>query len=163
MRHVYSASSQAECVDKLFKVLWLKNKPKSLLVTFEECFFGAGSFLSRALSGLGETFFDVERLPFPSGESEKLILGRLARLLESATVHSVWIEPMGQRTGRRISREFLVALRRLCRSHQIPLVYNETASAFGRYEAATFFAGNEPTIEPDAAFAFLGGKWAWHS
>ena len=63
LKHGYTASGQSECVDKIVKSIWHKDKGGQQLVSFEGHHFGTGSFLSRAFHLRGDYFFPAQFYP----------------------------------------------------------------------------------------------------
>lgn len=161
LQHGYTASGLSECVDKVVKSLWKKRAPHQKLLTFDEMFFGHGSFLSRALSGEGEPFFEVDRLPFPSEVRWKEVLMQIKELLSQESYLGVFVEPLTQMHMQRVPHRFLVELKELLKEFNTPLVYNETISQLYRYNFDGFFAAHDPQIRPDIGFAYLGGQMAF--
>ncbi len=164
LRHGYTTSGQSEAVDKLIKSIWYKyktdtNYPQNIkILTFKGHYFGEGSFLSRTLSGIDEPYFPVKYLDSPNEYNIKSVLSQVEEQLSQKIYHSVWIEPLTQLTMEFIPQKFLMELKHLCNKYNVPLIYNETASSFYRYESKTFFASEDESIRPDGGIAFLGGQ-----
>ena len=72
----------------------------------------------------------------------------------------MFVEPLARRTMRRLAPEHLQRMVELCRAHETPIVYNDTASLFYRYSETAFSASGVAGLEPDATIAFLGGQMA---
>ncbi len=157
LRHSYVASGQSECVDKVFKSIWLSGNHKTKVLGFENMFFGEGSFLSRGLSGQGESMFSVELLPNPTTQDPDSVLSAVEDRLKEGEISSIYIEPMPQLSMVPVSESFLKELRRLCTEHQVALVFNDTGSLFNRYSSDSFLA-SASSVTPDAGFSFLGGQ-----
>jgi acetylornithine/succinyldiaminopimelate/putrescine aminotransferase len=160
LRHGFTASGQSECVDKIAKTLWWNDEKKSgyRMVTFENHFFGTGSFLARSLSESNDTFFPVTHLSNPTSTNTQELLSNVDDELSKGDVLAVWIEPIMQQTMDKISEGFLTKLRKLCTKHGTNLVFNETVSSFYRYNSDTFFASENMNITPDAAMIYMGGQ-----
>ena len=161
LRHGYTTSGQSECVDKLVKSIWYKYKtsdeyPKNIkLLTFEGHYFGEGSALARSLS-LDDPYFPVHKLNSPTGKDDSEILNQVEKELKKGTYHSIWIEPLMQKTMQKIKLDFLKGLRKLCDQYKVALVFNETASSFYRYDPENFFMCH--LVRPDCGLNFLGGQ-----
>jgi len=155
LRHGYSASGMSECVDKLVKSIWLRRKPRMRLVAVGESFFGHGSFISRALSGCADSLFQCTNIP----ENDQL-LESLERQISTDAVLAVFLEPLGCLTGRRISKDSLKQISRLCKKHNTPLVTHDSAGMFHRYSTDAFLPAAIEGYEPDAGMIFLGGQMA---
>lgn len=165
LRHGYSASGQSECVDKLVKTIWYKIKhnddikqKNNKMLTFKGHFFGNGSFLSRSLSDHNNPFFETTHLKAPTKENFLEVLKEVERELEKNEYMSIWIEPVTQKQMDKVPREFLIELKKLSQKHSLPLVYNETASAFFRFSSKHFFSSSDQEIMPDLGMCFLGGQ-----
>ena len=160
LRRLYTASGLSEAVDKIVKVLWRHRQPRTGLVTIEGSDFGSGSFMARSLSGAGEAFFDVDRLPVPTGESDEAFFESLAQRLASDQVLGVFVEPLLRRTLKPIHEDALRRIVKTCREHGVPVVFNDTTSLFYRYTPEAFGASGVEGAEPDATIAHLGGQTA---
>jgi len=159
LRHAYTTSGQSECADKIAKTMWFKSEKKTnKMLTFEDHFFGNGSFFSRSLSELDDNYFPVTHLDCPTKENKEEILKQLDEKLSTGEYLAVWIEPRLQKSMKVISSDFLKSLRTLCDKHSTNLVYNETASSQFRYNSDNYFVSNQEEIRPDAGFTFLGGQ-----
>ena len=158
LRHLYTTSGQSECVEKIIKTLWRKQSagesaPRKKLVTFEGMYFGSGSFSSRALSGVENPYFDVARLPLETEWVENL-----ENTLADNSTLAVFVEPLMQKTGERVSEEDLKLIREICTRYKTPLVFNDTGSLFSRYSEDFFLASSIKEIEPDLGISYLGGQ-----
>ena len=153
LQHFYSASGQAECVDKIFKSLWHKGRRGKRLLTFNGHTFGNETFLARALSGEVPSFFDLDVV---SGED----LESVQALLDLHDYMAVWIEPVRQRDLVSVKHDFLRELKTLLKKRGIPLIYNETAAQMFTYSNQHYFTSSDPKLSPNASFAFLGGQSA---
>ncbi len=160
LRHFYTASGLSECVDKLVKVLWRHRQPRTKLLTFRGHDFGHGSFLARSLSGIGDAYFDVVHLALPTEPSDTTALAALEAQLAADDVLGVFVEPLMRRTMQPVTLEVLQHVVGTCRSHDVPVVFNDTAGMFYRYSQQAFTAAGISSIQPDASVAYLGGQMA---
>ncbi len=158
LQHGYTASGQSECVDKIFKSLWYQGHHKSRFLTFQDHYFGKGSFLSRALSGAPTELFEVDILPHPSPNSWEEILADIRIKLDQYEYSGIWLEPIRQRDLAQTPLDFLKNLKELLENKKIPLLYNETSSQMFSYSDQHYFAANNPQVTPTGHFAFLGGQ-----
>jgi acetylornithine/succinyldiaminopimelate/putrescine aminotransferase len=159
LQHVYTTSGQSECVDKLAKTIWYTSEKKcNKMITFEGHFFGAGSFLSRSLSYNKDKFFDVTHVTTPDNDNDEKVLKEVEDALKNGYNGGVWIEPISQKTMKKLSTDFLAALKTLCHKYNTKLIFNETASSMYRYSGDEFFASCLSDITPDAGMCFLGGQ-----
>ncbi len=160
LRHVYTANGLAECVDKIVKVLWAHRKPRTRMLTIEGSRCGHGSFLSRSLSGVGDAFFCVERLPMPQGANDEKFFAELEKHLATDDYLGFVVEPTMAKTMDRIPVDVLRRMVAMAKKHHVPIVFNDTASMFYRYSPDAFAASSVQGCEPDASIAFLGGQMA---
>ena len=159
LQHVYSTSGQSECVDKIAKSLWYScEKSCNKMMTFDNHFFGNGTFLSRSLSSTDNQFFPVDILPQPTNDNYRDILTSIGEMLSQEKYAGIWIEPVTQKGMQFAPRDFLCQLKVICQEREVPLVYNETASAGFTYDSSHYFISSDKELTPDAGFVFLGGQ-----
>ncbi len=164
LRHGYTTSGQSECVDKLAKTIWVKSnaeiKEKNIhrMMTFKNHYFGNGSMLARSLSIEADPYFEVTRMPNPTESSFTDVLAMVEKEFKSNAHLAVWVEPLLQKTMEKVPYEFLRGLKKLCTSHNVALIYNETASQFYRYSPKEFMASCLKEISPDAGMVYMSGQ-----
>ncbi len=157
LQHGYTASGVSECVDKLVKAIWLQRKPRTRLVTLAGSWYGTGSFLARALTGTGESWFDVQRI---AGSKPAQVMRDLDQALAADAVLAVFVEPLGWMNGRRIPLDGLLEIQEICRRHHVPLVSHDSGGLFYRYTADRFGPSGTGGYLPDAGLIALGGQMA---
>lgn len=160
LRHGFTASSLSEGVDKVVKSLWEFRKTRKRLLTFRGHWFGDGTFLSRALSGVGTPRYEVRSLDPPRKSDDEDAFGDLKTGLGDPNTLALFVEPLSCQAMARVEPEVLARIRSLCTEANVPLVYNESAGLFFRYDSAGFAPSQLPGIEPDAIVATLGGQMA---
>ncbi|MEO1497342.1 MAG: aminotransferase class III-fold pyridoxal phosphate-dependent enzyme [Planctomycetota bacterium] len=160
LRRLYTASGLSEAVDKIVKVLWRHRQPRTGLLTIVGSDFGAGSFMARSLSGAGEAYFPTDYLPMPGGADDKAFFDDLSQRLASNELLGVFVEPLMRRTMQRVPADVLRRINQLCREHDVPLIYNDTAGMFYRYSREGFGASSVEGLEPHASITSLGGQTA---
>lgn len=159
LRHLYTTSGQSEAVDKVAKSLWYTSTKKTYrMLTFHGHDFGHGSFVSRSLSEPGAGYFPVTHLDKPTMDNFDHVLLEVEKALKNNDYLAIWIEPLLQRTLERTPPVFLLELKKIAAKAGVALVYNETASAFARYDREHFFLSRHPEYTPDAGFCFTGGQ-----
>lgn len=159
LRHLYTTSGQSEAVDKIAKSLWYTSKKETFqMISFEGHEFGRGSFVSRSLSDKEADYFPVKRFVKPSMDNFEEVLRELDDYLGKHKALAIWVEPILQLTMERTPEVFLLELKELAKRYKTPLVFNETASAFGRYDRNHFFLSAHPDFTPDALLCFTGGQ-----
>lgn len=123
--------------------------------------FGAMSISARSVfnEAYKELLFDVEHVPYPAtwrGDDEvqakeTATIRKLDYLLEQNPKRyaAIIIEPLVQGAGgmRMCRPEFLQALQRLSRQHEMLLVFDEVMTGFGR--TGDWFACKRAGVEPD--------------
>lgn len=155
----YTCSGQSEAVDKIVKSIWYhQNQPTKEMLTFQGHFFGHGSFLSRSLSYPNEHYFKVDRFPHPGPDNYLSIIKNLRNQLEQQKYMSIWIEPIRQLYGDKVPQQFLEMLIDLGYEFKIPVVFNETASQFFRYNIQHFYTANSLSKAPMACMSYLSGQ-----
>ena len=170
--HVYLASGRDEAVDKLVKCLIYHRKGAQRMISFEGAFWGGVTACARSVSDprFG-THFPWEHVKYPHqsgdpfrGESDPLTDAEVIALdavikllLEPEKVLGVAIEPIQEKTGRRVSVRFLKALRALCDEKDVPLVMNESASWAYRGSRELFYC-QATGVKPDLLTGFAGGQ-----
>jgi len=159
LRHGYTTSGQSECVDKIVKSIWFKNKKGQTLISFEGHHFGHGSFLSRSISGMDDDFFKRKILPHPTKENIDNIIESIVKLSKENNALGVFLEPLGQKTGEKIDVETLGKLRKVTTEVSVPLIFNETGSKFYAYSNSSFYASSN-SLKPDAIMTYHGGQLA---
>ncbi|MCH2118029.1 MAG: aminotransferase class III-fold pyridoxal phosphate-dependent enzyme [Pirellulales bacterium] len=160
LRHLYTANGLSECIDKIAKVLWRHRQPRTGLLTIEGHEFGSGSLLARSLSGIGDPFFKVNRLPTPTGPEDQKFFNALESRLQEDDLLAMFVEPLMRQSMGRLPLPVLERVVQSCREYGVPVVFNESASLFYRYSEQSFTASGNPQIQPDAAVAYLGGQMA---
>lgn len=158
LQHVYTTSGQSECVDKIVKSLWHQTKKGPTLVTFNNHWFGNGSFLSRTLSTQSGEYFPVKKFDDPTKENSNSVLASIEDYIKSNEVLAIFIEPIKQKDMSSVPRDFLKSLRNLTTKYKVNLVYNETVSQTFNYSPDYYFASNDPDLSPNAGMVFLGGQ-----
>lgn len=170
--HVFLASGRDEAVDKLVKCLIYHRKGAGKMLSFEGGFWGGVTACARSLSDPKfHKHFDWEHVPYPYQEGDPFegrqdaltdreidALDKLGELLvEPEKVLGIAIEPIQEKTGRRVSVRFLHALRHLCDDTGVPLVMNESASWAYRGSREMFYC-QATGVKPDLLTAFAGGQ-----
>ncbi|MFT6069305.1 MAG: acetylornithine/succinyldiaminopimelate/putrescine aminotransferase [Bacteriovoracaceae bacterium] len=159
LRHGYSASGQSECVDKISKSLFVADSDDRVkMISFKGHYFGLGSFMSRSLSLQKDGYFPATHFDSPNEKNWEEVLKAIVDQTNPKETLAVWIEPLPQNILEPVPLKFLQELRKWTKENKINLVFNETAAAMNRFNADTFCASNEKTIEPDAGFIFMGGQ-----
>ncbi|MFO7565712.1 MAG: aminotransferase class III-fold pyridoxal phosphate-dependent enzyme [Enhygromyxa sp.] len=165
--HLYTTSSRDETVDKSLRCLKMSRPDATIAVGFEGGYLGHTTAAARSLSdpaGFGERFglFDWPRLPHPERVGVEASVAALRELIEArgaAAIIGVYVELVGERSGRVLSSEAARALAKLCAAQQIPLVLIETASGGYRSGAGPWgLCGLEPEFCPNLVLWYPGGQ-----
>lgn len=171
--HLYLSSGRAEATDKCIKTLFFHRKGAQFCVSFDGAYWGETTAASRSLSDpVFGTYFPWMHVPYPAVEGnpfrepegaltplESLSLQRLREIVQPdpAKFIGVFLEPIQEKTGRRVSIRFLRALRALCEELDVPLAYNEAASWAYRGAPSLFYTSTAG-VTPDALVFYGGGQ-----
>lgn len=157
LRHGYTTSGQSECVDKIVKSIWNKNKSGQTSITFEGHYFGNGSFLSRSVSSIGDDFFKKVTLPHPTVDNIEKINQQIEEIKRETKILGIWLEPIGQRTGHIIPEKVLTKIVETAKKCDLPVIFNETGSKCYAFSSSRFYAAGDE-IAPDAIMTYHGGQ-----
>ncbi len=170
--HLYLASGRDEGCDKAVKCLIYARQGADRCVSFEGAYWGHTTACARSLSDAHFLdYFPWSKVAYPAcsgdpfeapegelDETEGAALAQIeAQLSRPEKVLGVFLEPVQERTGRRISVRFLRAVRSLCDRQDVPLVLNETASWLYRGSDRLFFC-QAAEVTPDALLFYAGGQ-----
>lgn len=165
--HLYTSSSRDELVDKSLRCLKINRPGATLALGLAGGYVGHTTATARSLSdpaGFGEHFgmFDWPRLPHPEEVGVEASVSALRELIEShgaAAIIGVYIELVGERSGLVLTSEAALALSRVCRAHDLPLVLIETASGGYRSGAGPWgLDGLDPSFCPNLVLWYPGGQ-----
>ena len=165
--HLYTTTSRDETVDKSLRCLKLNRPEATIAVGFEGGYLGHTTAAARSLSdpaGFGQQFglFGWPLLPHPEQVGVAGSVAALRELIEArgaAAIIGVYIELVGERSGRVLSSAAARALGKLCAAHGIPLVLIETASGGYRSGAGPWgLAGLDPEFCPNLVLWYPGGQ-----
>ncbi|EDM81823.1 L-lysine aminotransferase [Plesiocystis pacifica SIR-1] len=169
--HLYTTTSQDELVDKTLRCLKMSRdtpeQPATVCVGFEGGFVGHNTAAARSLSdpegfaaGLG--VYDWPRLPHPEAAGVEATVAALEAQVErlgAGAIIGVFVELVGQRSGRVLSGEAALALQGACRKHGIPLVVVETATGGYRSGAGAWGLDALPkAFTPNVVLWYPGGQ-----
>ena len=144
--HLYTTSSRDELFDKSLRCLKLNRPGSTIAVGFEGGYLGHTTAAARSLSdsaGFEPHFalFDWPRIPHPEDVGTDACLAALRALIEkhgAAAIIGVFVEIVGERSGRVLSNAAALALSKLCAAHGIPLAVVETATGCYRSGAGAW-------------------------
>jgi len=164
LRHGFAANSLSEAVDKLAQVLGYQRQPHVRLLAMQGSFWGKSTPLARSLSGLpphriAADFFNAHDAT-GNREDEAKLLAELRHKLQRGDYLAVFVEPLLQQSGQAIDRAMLERITQVCRDADTPVIFNDTAGLFFRFDSDHFSASLATDLNPDASIAFLGGKMA---
>ena len=152
LRHGYTTSGQSECVDKIVKSIWYKNKKGKTIMTFKGHYFGEGSFFYQDVpQGIGDDFFPRQILPLLNKENITEIVSTIKEHKEEAL--GIWIEPVGQKTGHKVEEDVLAKILKIAAEINVPVIFNETASSGFSYSPKQFYASKDE-LKPDAIMTY---------
>ncbi|MHB2016435.1 MAG: aminotransferase class III-fold pyridoxal phosphate-dependent enzyme [Candidatus Xenobia bacterium] len=172
LRHAYLSNGRDEAADKAIKSLRFHRPRATTCISFLGSYWGHTTAAARSLSDPAfASFFPWQHVPFPDVEGSPLE-GRESALLPAEqaalalvesllaqpdSVIGVFIEPIQEMTGRRVSVRFLAALHALCAAREVPLVFNESASWAYRGSPHLYYSSGINLV-PDAVVTYAGGQ-----
>lgn len=162
-----NGSTAVEVALKMAYQFWCRQgeSERKRFIAFEQGYHGdtVGAMSVGKSSGFFTKFndllFDVNIFPYPAtwlndqdvSHKEQQVLSQLSSHLESCAneVAALIIEPLVQgASGMRMCRpQFLREIERICKHHQILIIYDEVMTGFGR--TGDFFACNKSNTTPD--------------
>ena len=162
--HLYLTSSRDETFDKCLRVLRWNRKDAVVAVGLEGGYVGhttgaARSFSDPSVHRQGPAHFDWPRLPHPAEVGSEATIAAFEELVQregADRLLGLILEPLQERTGRCIPADFWLLLERFRATHNLPVVFVETASANYRTGAGPFAASSIPFV-PDMITWWCGG------
>ena len=154
-QHLFTASGQSESFDKAIKTIW-KYRKVQRIICVEGTYFGHGSFMARSVALPGQDFYPVDHVPHPDRVGIQKALKILKSKLAENDYLAFCVEPLMQKNMQRMDLDFLKEASSLCKQKGIPVISNDSASAFNRYSAQSFSAG--PLFDADVSVLFLGAQ-----
>ena len=94
--------------------------------------------MSRSLALPGQDFYPVDYVPHPDRVGNDRALEVLKTKLKENDYLSFCIEPLMQKTMQRMDLNFLKEASALCKARGVPIISNDSASAFHRYDLQDF-------------------------
>ncbi|MBT8491846.1 MAG: hypothetical protein KJO07_02190, partial [Deltaproteobacteria bacterium] len=149
---LYLTSSRDETVDKSLRILRYHRKHAQVAIGLAGGYVGHTSAAARSLTdpevqAQGRPVFDWPRIPHP-GDGLEPCLAALHRAVEAAggpdQVFGLFVELVGERSGRVLSDGDASALRDACNQLGIPIVAVEGATAFYRSGRGPFASSGCP-------------------
>lgn len=165
--HLYFTSSRDELVDKSLRCLRLSREKGQLAIGLEGGYLGQTTAAARSLSdpaGFGERFglFDWPRIPHPGEAGVEATVAALDAVVAehgADAILGLYMEVVGERSGRVLSADDALALAAACKRHDLPLVVVETASGLYRSGAGAWGLDALPVeFVPDLVLWYPGGQ-----
>lgn len=148
-QHVYLSSGESEALDKWIKTLFAARPQGKVALSFLGDHFGCGTAASQSLGGEASIVTPFEWPRFDANDNLKSISKYLATC-DSKTILGIFVEPGG--------KPRLKDLLELAKSHEIPVIYNETRSMLGVFHSENVFAAE--ALAPSGFFAYGGNQIA---
>ena len=164
--HLYLTSCRDELIDKSVRTLKHSRKDATIAIGVEGGYVGHTSAGARAISDpavhrMGSPVVEWPRIPHPSSAGIEAAMSALEASVQEAggpdKVLGFFVEPLQERTGRRIDDAFWAALDAFRTRTGIPIISVETASAGYRGQAQPF-ATDAAGIIPDIRAWWPGGQ-----
>jgi 4-aminobutyrate aminotransferase-like enzyme/predicted N-acetyltransferase YhbS len=165
--HLYTTSSRDELLDKSLRCLKMSRPGATIAVGLEGGYLGHTTAAARSLSdgaGFGEHFalFDWPRLPHPERAGIETTLAALQAQIDehgAEAIIGVFVELVGERSGRVLSSAAALGLSKLCAAHDIPLAVVETATGGYRSGAGAWGLDRlDPAFCPNLVLWYPGGQ-----
>lgn len=175
--HLYTTSSRDELLDKSLRCIKMTRPAATIAVGLEGGYLGHTTASARSLSdpaGFGPGFglFEWPRIPHPEDVGVEASVAALTELIEAQGADAIiglFVELVGERSGKLLSSAAALALSKLCTTHGIPLAVVETASggyrsgagAWGLDALASGFCPNLVLWYPGGQLGqiFIDSRW----
>lgn len=165
LNHAYFTSGKDEVVDKGLRCLRFHRQKAQIALGFSHQWFGNNTAAARTLSHAeGQTqpfeYFNWPKIAHPAivGEDESYrMLTEVLNHHDADNVLGIVVDLIGEKTGLSFSEEFLKKLAHLREQTGIPLVFNETTSAFYRSGTSLFWS-DALSVKPNMVWWFTGGQ-----
>jgi 4-aminobutyrate aminotransferase-like enzyme/GNAT superfamily N-acetyltransferase len=168
MKHLYFTSSPDELIDKSLRCLRLSRPQAQIAIGLDGGYVGHVTAAARSLSdpaGFVEPFalFEWPRLPHPADdggiEATEAALDAWVSEHGADRAFGLYVELVGQRSGKVIEDEAAQRLASACRRHDIPLVLIETSTGGYRNGEAPWRADTLPEdVVADLVLWYPGGQ-----
>lgn len=165
LKHVYFTSGRDEVVDKGLRSLRYHRPHAEIAISFTHQWLGNISAAARSLSfdqGQAQpfSFFNWPKVSHPQKVGAEQSLKELKDLLNShapETILGIVIELLGEKSALYFEDSFLKELDAIRKSSDIPLIFVETTSAYGRTGRSLFFS-DSLSVKPNMIWWFTGGQ-----
>jgi succinylglutamate-semialdehyde dehydrogenase len=165
LNHAYFTSGRDEVVDKGLRSLRFHRPKADIAVGFSHQWLGHTTAAARSLSHDDNQaqpfkFFDWPHVAHPSLVGFEQSLDELKAIISRHgpdRILGIVIELMGEKSGLYFEELFLAKLDEIRKQSDIPLIFVETASAFGR-SSRSFFLTDSLSIKPNMIWWYTGGQ-----
>jgi len=165
LNHAYFTSGRDEVVDKGLRSLRFHRPEAEIAVGFSHQWLGHISAAARSLShdenqAQPFKFFDWPHVTHPSIVGPEQSLEELKAIISKhgpERILGIVVELMGEKSGFYFEESFLSKLDEIRSQSNIPLVFVENASAFGR-SARGLFLSDSLSIKPNMVWWYTGGQ-----
>ncbi|KIG12994.1 Acetylornithine aminotransferase [Enhygromyxa salina] len=165
--HLYTTSSRDELLDKSLRCIKMARPAATIAVGVDGGYLGHTTASARSLSdpagfGPGFALFEWPRIPHPEDVGVEASVAALTALIEThgaAAIIGLFVEVVGERSGKVLSSAAALALSKLCGAHGIPLAVVETASGGYRSGAGAWgLNALDPGFCPNLVLWYPGGQ-----
>ena len=159
IRKVFFSDDGSTAVEVAIKMVWQywhnQETEKTVLLALDKAYHG-DTFGAMAVSGrsvftkaFDPLLFDVVSLPNPGENPQEVVLRELRKHLSGNKLAGIILEPLVMGAGGMLmySPETLDEIIRVCREHDVPVIFDEVMTGFGR--TGTLFACDQTTLKPD--------------
>jgi succinylglutamate-semialdehyde dehydrogenase len=164
-QHTYFTSGRDEIVDKGLRALRVSRPTGDVVIGLKRQYVGHTTAAARSISDESDyqypfAWFDWPKVQHPVESSDAISLTEIRNEIErysSERILGIVIELIGEKTGYIISDNFLSGLNSIREETSIPLIFVETASAFGR-NGKTMFKSDNLTVKPNMIWWYAGAQ-----
>lgn len=165
LNHAYFTSGRDEVVDKGLRSLRYHRLKADLVLGFSHQWLGNISAAARSLSHDENqkqpfAWFSWPKVQHPGLVGDETSLKQISQVLTQYPAEKflgVVVELLGEKSGFCFTESFLEKLQEILKRHDIPLIYVETASGFGR-SGETLWLSDSLATKPNMVWTYMGGQ-----
>ncbi len=164
-QHTYFTSGRDEVVDKGLRSLRVSRPAGDVVIGLKRQYVGHTTAAARSISDESDyqnpfTWFDWPKVQHPVESSDATSLAEIRNQIKrysSDRILGIVIELIGEKSGYLVSDNFLNGLNTIRQETSVPLIFVETASAFGR-SGKTIFKSDSLLVKPNMVWWYAGAQ-----